>query len=59
MEPHSVKKDMPASISLFRPDEKWTVGRFQSRSKNSPFLGKQLTGKPFGIINKDKVFLND
>lgn len=29
-----------------------------SRSKNSPFLGMELPGKVFGIINGNKIFLN-
>lgn len=55
----SVQKNVPACLTLFSPDEQWTVSRFESRSKNSPFTGKQLKGKPYGIINRDKVFLNE
>jgi dihydroorotase len=55
----SIDKNQPACLTLFHPDESWTVDKLQSRSKNSPFRGKQLTGKPFGIINKDKLFLNE
>lgn len=46
-----------ATLSLFLPDEPWRPERFVSRSRNSPFVGKQLTGKAVGIINGDKVFL--
>lgn len=53
-----IEKGAPASLSLFLPDEKWNLETLHSRSKNSPFIGKELTGKPAGIINKDKVFLN-
>jgi dihydroorotase len=47
----------PAALTLFLPDEKWTVNDLSSRSRNTPLLGRELTGKPVGIINKDKLFL--
>ena len=39
----------------------WTVDikKFKSKSKNSPFDKRLLTGKSVGVINKSKLFYND
>ncbi len=56
----TVRKDQPATLTLFDPDKKWTLTEkdIRSRSKNSPFTGKELTGKVIGIINGDKIIVH-
>ena len=56
-----IEEGSKASITLFDPVQKWTPKeeKIRSRSKNSPFIGKELIGKVIGIINKEEVFLNN
>tara|TARA_B100000809_G_scaffold72104_1_gene69787 strand:+ start:534 stop:1802 length:1269 start_codon:yes stop_codon:yes gene_type:complete len=46
-----------ANLTLFSPTEKWTFNKedIVSKSKNTPFIGKELTGKVYGIINNNKI----
>lgn len=56
----TIREGEPAALTLFQPDVQWTVGTqaLRSRSRNTPFLGKTLTGRVAGIINKNQVVLN-
>ena len=56
--PHIVE-GTEAELTLFAPDMPWTVtaGDLVSRSKNSPFAGYQLTGRPVGIIAQRQMRL--
>lgn len=48
-----IDKDEKANLTIFAPDEQWTVDLAHSCSKshNSPFNGVELTGKPKFVIN--------
>ncbi|WP_299707030.1 dihydroorotase [uncultured Pontibacter sp.] len=56
----SIAEGQQACLTLFHPQLKWTptLGDTRSKSKNSPFLGQELTGKAIGLINKGQVVLN-
>lgn len=47
-----------ANLSIFDPDLVWTVevSKFKSKSRNSPFNNRLLTGKSVAVINKGKLF---
>lgn len=58
--PQSIEKGKNASITLFDPFKKWTVSEkdIKSKSRNSPFIGMELTGKVAGIIHGNNIVLN-
>lgn len=60
LETVSIQEGQKASITLFDPSIKWTVSTTDLRSKcrNTPFIGKELTGKVIGIINKSQVIIH-
>ncbi len=51
-----IKEGVKANLTLFNPDLNWELKPedIVSKSKNTPFIGKKLNGKPLAIINKGK-----
>lgn len=49
-----------ADITIFDPSKSWTVdiSKFQSKSKNSPYDGFELCGKPEYVIVGGRVLVN-
>ncbi|MEL6675170.1 MAG: dihydroorotase [Bacteroidota bacterium] len=49
-----------AAFSLFQPAKRWVfkAQSVPSRAKNSPFLGKEFTGFPFGTFIHGRLFQN-
>ncbi len=56
-----LEENQPANLTIFDPDLIWTVdvSKFKSKSKNSPFGQRLLTGKSVAVINKNKMFYED
>jgi len=56
---YSINKNEKAGLTLFLPDENRKIEKLHSKSKNSALIGKTVKGRVLGIINKDKLFLNE
>ncbi len=56
----SFAEGQKANLTLFFPEQEFVFveSNIYSKSRNNAFIGKTLVGKVFGIINKDKLFLN-
>jgi len=54
----SVQPGQRANLSILDLDAKWIVKKknFRSRSRNTPFEGFRLTGKPFIVINNNTLY---
>lgn len=57
----SLSIDADADITIFDPSKEWTVdiSKFQSKSKNSPFDGFTLCGKPEYVIVGGKIVVSN
>ena len=53
-----IQKGEEANLTVFDPQAEWVVdpAAFKSKSKNTPFGGLRLTGRPFGVINHGEVY---
>lgn len=56
-----LEEGQPADLTIFNEHVTFQFQKqlIRSKSANSPFIGQELKGKVIGIINKDKLFLND
>ena len=61
IEKNPLKVGSIANITLFSPDTKWTFTKssINSKSKNCAFIDQKMQGKVYGIINDNKILLNN
>jgi dihydroorotase len=59
IESHSIEEGSKANLTLFNPEPKsiFTKSNILSKSKNSAFLGMEIKGKVYGIVNQRKIIL--
>jgi dihydroorotase len=59
IENHPIVEGAKANISLFTPEGKAVFNKaaILSKSKNSAFLGTEIKGKVYGIVNQGKLIL--
>ena len=55
-----VEEDAVANLTLIDPNRKWVLNENTnfSRSKNSPWFGKELTGKAVAVFNNGQVWID-
>jgi len=53
-----IKEGANADLTVFDPTADWVVDptHFKSKSKNTPFAGRHLKGKPVGVINNGSSY---
>jgi len=56
-----IEEGAEANLTFFNSDEKWTFDEknVRSKSRNSPYLGVELTGRAVGIYNRGQLVLNE
>ena len=55
-----IEEDTLANLTLIDPEQKWVLEESTnySKSKNSPWFGKELTGKAVAVFNNGKSWLD-
>jgi dihydroorotase len=60
IEQNTIQVNQTANLTFFNPKTEWvfTKENIFSKSKNSAFLGQKMSGKVYGIYNKQQLILN-
>ncbi|TAL71124.1 MAG: dihydroorotase [Bacteroidetes bacterium] len=56
-----IKESEKANLTIFAPNEDWIVDTdlFKSKSRNTPYNGMKLKGKPRFVINNNKIYCSN
>ena len=56
-----IEEGVEANFTFFNTDEKWVFDEknIRSKSRNSPYINKELIGRAVGILNRGKLVLNE
>lgn len=54
----NIEKGAVADLTLYTTSGTWALSEMQSKSRNNPFIGKELKGRVIGIINNKQIHLN-
>jgi dihydroorotase len=59
LENPKIKEGEKANLTLFDPTKKWCLTKEEiiSKSKNTPLIDKELTGKVYGIVNNNQLLV--
>lgn len=57
----AIESDQPANLTLFNPEKTWRLDEKTnlSRSRNSPWFGKELKGKAVAVFNNGKFWVDN
>ena len=59
IEASPIKEGEKANLTVFDPSKEWVIEEksLQSKSKNSPYIGRKMRGKAVAVINASKLSL--
>jgi dihydroorotase len=60
LETPRIEEDVKANLTLFDPNEEWTLDEKSnlSKSRNSPWFGKSVKGKAIAVFNNNKQWIS-
>lgn len=60
LEMPEIKPETEANLTFFQPNQTWTYAEetVKSKSRNSPFIGMELTGRVFATVHKGQIVIN-